>query len=268
MFCPGLPLFPSFIPQLHPLSPSVVLLCCLKFKMGSSCLSSHLPRVLLLKVKSAYPANIPQKPFPSLDWKKMIHVCHTCALNRRVCPSANLHGRSMERSSVAFHLDSLGLEKLERSLFFLLLEWGWSLSRKLDFNHFFPPCLQPFTAIFKLGEHWYWKGCAYPDRLYRGASQGCSAAQHRGVKELWRPGKPRGCWRQCPKWPEVQTELCIFLPGRESPRLLYHRKWQFWSEAGLIVWSRFVILWEKRSVHFSHTAVWSCRFKSSRFKSS
>lgn len=233
--------------------------------MGSPCLSSHLPGVLLLKARPAYAANIPQKLFPSLDLKKTIHVCHTCAFNRRVCPSANPHGGRVWRDHLwHFALISLGLEKLERSLFFLLLEWGWSLSRKLDFNHFFPPRLQPFTAIFKLGEHWYWKGRAYPDRLCRGASQGCSAAQLRGVKELWRPGKPRGCWRQCPKWPEVQTELCIFLPGRESPRLLYHRKWQFWSEAGLIVLKHQVCdsLGEKESALFPHSCL-ILRLKSS-----
>lgn len=90
MFCPGLSLFPSFIPLLHPHSCPVALLCCLKFKKGSPFLSSQLPGVLLLKAKPAYPANIPQKPFPRLDQKNIFHVCHICALNRRVCLSATL----------------------------------------------------------------------------------------------------------------------------------------------------------------------------------
>lgn len=166
------------------------------------------------------------------------HVPRLCAHRESLSLCSPSWRRSMKRSSLKFYLDFWELEKLERNLFFLLLWMMMKPFQVIGFESFFSFPFHALTAIFKLGEYRCWKGCAHPDRLYGGASQGYSMFQRRDIKELWRLGKPRGCRRQCPRCPEVQTAFCIFLPGKESPRLLYHRKWQFWSEAGFIVQMR------------------------------
>lgn len=248
IFCPGLSLLPSSIPLFFPQSFPAAFLCYLKFEMGPYLLSLHLPRVLFLKAKLTFPAAFFKSPFPSWTKKGDPCVLHLCTQQEGVS-LWSLSGRSMERSSqILSWFFGAGKTRKEPALSLIVNEDKafWENMILIFFSFQF----QFLIAIFKPREHQCWKGCAHSDRLYDGALQGYSAAQLRGIKELWRLRNHRYAEGNVQSSQKFRwTFVFSFLGGKAqgfciigSNSFEVKQGWQSKS-------TRFVILW--KSVHIS-----------------
>lgn len=111
-------LYPS-VPPSHV--SSCVSSCVISDWRLDPCFWLHTPlKVMHLKAKICICSSILQKPFTGLDKRKVFCVCLSTQ-QEGLSLYLPLWRRSMEISSLRFYFDSLGLEKLKRSLLFLLL---------------------------------------------------------------------------------------------------------------------------------------------------